>query len=98
MQIIVSRLFSKPDVGFNLSETLIRMFASAEQIKAIKKREAEPYINIDIGKDGLIYATSREIGSEIKVLNSVGENLYRTSTASSRNIFQKITGTFFFTV
>ena len=85
----------QPDVGFNLSETLIRMFASAEQIKAIKKREAEPYINIDIGKDGLIYATSREIGSEIKVLNSVGENLYRTSTASSRNIFQKITGTFF---
>ena len=85
----------QPDVGFNLSEALIRMFASAEQIKAIKKREAEPYINIDIGKDGLIYATSREIGSEIKVLNSVGENLYRTSTASSRNIFQKITGTFF---
>ncbi len=85
----------QPDVGFNLSEALIRIFASDEQLKALKKREAEPYINFTIGKDGLIYATSREIGSEIKVLNSVGENLYRSSTAAETTLFNKIQSTFF---
>lgn len=67
----------QPEVGFDLVDALVRLFASEEQKKMLDKRTAEPYTNITLGDDGLLYATSRDsVGGEIKVLNSVGENIY----------------------
>ena len=67
----------QPEVGFDLVEALVRMFASEEQKAMLDKRTAEPYTNMTLGPDGLLYASSRDSeGGEIKVLNSVGENIY----------------------
>lgn len=70
--------YGQTDIGYDLTEILTRMFASEEQQKFIAKRTASSYINITLGSDGMIYATSmeREEG-ELKRLNSIGTNTYR---------------------
>jgi DNA-binding beta-propeller fold protein YncE len=70
--------YGQTNIGFNLSDVLIRMFASDQQKLFATKRLASSYINVAYGSDGKIYATSleREEG-EIKKLNSVGTNTYR---------------------
>lgn len=65
-------------VGFSLADTLIRRFASDTQKSFLAKRHAASYINLTLGSDGMIYATSRDSGEgEIKKLNTVGNNIYR---------------------
>ncbi len=70
--------YGQTNIGFSLSDLLIRLFASDQQKLFATKRLASSYINLTYGKDGKIYATSmeREEG-EIKKLNSVGTNIYR---------------------
>ncbi len=71
-------LFGQTDIGYSLTEVLTRLFASEQQQLFMKKRTASSYINLTLGQDGMIYATSRErIEGEIKRLNSVGNNIYR---------------------
>ncbi len=63
---------------FNLVEWLLRIFASDEQKKLIKKRLAGSYTNMYIDGNGAIYATNLDrTEGEIKKLNSIGENIYR---------------------
>ena len=70
--------YGQTNIGFDLTDLLIRKFASEEQKRFVMKRLASSYINLTYGDDGMIYATSmeREEG-EIKKLNSVGTNIYR---------------------
>ena len=70
--------YGQTNIGYSLTEVLLRMFASEQQQATIAKRLASSYINLTLGDDGMIYATSmeREEG-EIKKLNSVGNNIYR---------------------
>ncbi len=70
--------YGQTNIGYDLTEALMRIFASEEQKKFISKRLASSYINLTLGDDGMIYATSmeREEG-EIKKLNSIGTNIYR---------------------
>ncbi len=70
--------YGQTNIGYSLTEVLMRMFASEQQQATIAKRLASSYINLTLGDDGMIYATSmeREEG-EIKKLNSVGNNIYR---------------------
>lgn len=71
-------LFGQTNIGYSLMEVLSRMFASEQQRLFITRRTASSYINVDLGDDGLIYATSMErIEGEIKALNSIGNNVYR---------------------
>ena len=66
------------DVGFNIIDWILRLVASDEQKKVIAKRIASNYISFCIDDDGIIYATSFDNKEgEIKVLNSVGINIYR---------------------
>lgn len=81
--------YGQTNIGYSLSEVLLRMFASEEQRAFVAKRLASAYISVTLGDDGMIYATSmeREEG-EIKKLNSVGNNIYRkykTVGSSIRN-------------
>jgi len=70
-------------IGFNMTETLIRMFASEEQKATRIKRLAASYINIAIDPDNNLYATTQDYtAGEIKKLNSVGTNVYRSTGAS----------------
>ncbi|MBQ9765760.1 MAG: SMP-30/gluconolactonase/LRE family protein [Lachnospiraceae bacterium] len=85
-------LFGQTDIGYNLVEVLIRMFASDEQKKFVTRRTASAYVNVDLGDDGLIYATSVErTEGEIKVLNSIGNNIYRKYTNVGDSFVNPIT-------
>ncbi len=70
--------YGQTNIGYDLTEALMRIFASEQQKKFITKRLASSYINLTLGDDGMIYATSmeREEG-ELKKLNSIGTNIYR---------------------
>lgn len=71
-------LFGQTDIGYSATEALTRMFASDFQKLSMKRRTASSYLNVALGEDGMIYATSLErIEGEIKKLNSVGNNVYR---------------------
>jgi len=66
------------DIGFDLTEWLVRVFATEEQQKNFEKRSSASYDNFHISADGLIYAVSRDTKEgQIKVLNTVGNNIYR---------------------
>jgi DNA-binding beta-propeller fold protein YncE len=81
------------DIGFNLTEALIRIFASAEQKKFLQRRTAASYNNIFIDEKGTIYATSKDtIEGEIKKLNSIGKNIYRKYTTAQRTFEFKLLG------
>lgn len=66
------------DIGFDLKTWFIRKFASKEQQAVLEKENADSYENFCLSSDGLIYASSRDADEgQIKVLNSVGNNIYR---------------------
>lgn len=84
--------YGQTNIGYDLSEVLIRMFASERQKLLHTKRLAASYINLTYGDDGMIYATSmeREEG-EIKKLNSIGTNVYRKYKTIGNSIRNPIT-------
>ncbi|HOJ09073.1 MAG TPA: YIP1 family protein [Clostridiales bacterium] len=66
------------DIGFRLLDVLLRIFASEEQKRIIRKRTAASYLNISMNDKGMIYAVTMDYATgEIKKLNSVGSNIYR---------------------
>ncbi len=70
--------YGQTNIGYDLVEAMMRIFASDEQKKFVTKRLASSYINLTLGDDGMIYATSMERKEgEIKKLNSIGTNIYR---------------------
>lgn len=85
-------LYGQTNIGYDLTEALLRIFASEEQQNFITKRLASSYINLTLGKDGMIYATSMErVEGEIKQLNSVGTNIYRKYKTVGNSIQNPIT-------
>ena len=65
-------------IGYNFIEALLRKIASDVQKKSIQKRMASAYDNIYLGENNLIYAVNRDnTQGQIKVINSVGNNIYR---------------------
>jgi hypothetical protein len=65
------------DIGYSLLDVLLRVFASDEQKRIIRKRTAFPYTNITMDEQGMLYAVSRDyVTGEIKKINSVGNNIF----------------------
>ena len=85
-------LYGQTNIGYSLAEAMTRIFASESQRKFMTKRLASSYINLTLGTDGMIYATSleREEG-EIKKLNSIGNNTYRKYKTIGNSIKNPIT-------
>ena len=85
-------LYGQTDIGYSLTEMILRVVASEEQKRAIVRRTASSFINVTLGTDGMIYATSmeREEG-EIKKLNSIGTNVYRKYKTVGNTISNPIT-------
>ncbi len=83
--------YGQTNIGFNLSDVLIRMFASERQKLFATKRLASSYVNLTYGGD-MIYATSmdRQEG-EIKKLNSIGTNIYRKYKTVGNSLQNPIT-------
>ncbi len=81
------------EIGYSLVESLLRMFASDEQKRVVRKRTAASYINMTMDKDGMLYATSLDRSEgEIKKLNSVGNNIYRKYGKGSSKLLGFLTG------
>lgn len=72
------------EIGFDLTEALIRVFASEEQKATLVQRTAATYNNIVIDENDSLYCASMDskIG-EIKKLNTVGTNTYRETGGAS---------------
>jgi sugar lactone lactonase YvrE len=69
------------EIGYSFLDTVIRRFASDEQKKVARKRTAASFINMHIDEKGMIYAVTMDRNTgEIKKLNSVGKNIYRSYT------------------
>jgi len=86
------------DVGFDFKVWLLRKVASDEQKKNIEKQTAASYDNFCLNKQGLIYAVSRDVKEgQIKILNSVGNNIYRKigSAAVNWQALQSVVNNFF---
>lgn len=84
--------FGQTNIGYSLTEALMRMFASEQQQAFAAKRLASSFINLTLGDDGMIYATSMErVEGEIKKLNSVGNNVFRVYKRVGNSIQNPIT-------
>lgn len=64
------------EVGFSLKDFLVRLFASDTQKKALGKRYPASYANFCIEDDQLVYAVGVGQTDQIKIINSVGNNIY----------------------
>ncbi|HOJ09400.1 MAG TPA: hypothetical protein PK733_02260 [Clostridiales bacterium] len=74
-------------IGFDFTEWLLRIVASDVQKKSIAKRLAASYDNFCVDDKGLIYAVSRDtVEGQVKILNSIGNNIYRKYTSVDDNI------------
>lgn len=84
--------YGQTNIGYDLVEALMRVFASEEQQAFAAKRLASSYVNLTLGDDGMIYATSleREEG-ELKELNSIGTNIYRKYKTVGNSIKNPVT-------
>ncbi len=70
--------FGQAEISFDMTEALIRLFASEEQKATRSKRLAASYNNIAIDESDRIYAATQDSTlGELKRLNSVGVNTYR---------------------
>lgn len=84
--------YGQTSIGYNLAEALMRIFASDEQKAFVVKRLASSYINVALGDDGMIYATSYErIEGEVKKLNAIGNNIYRKYKTVGNSLTNPIT-------
>lgn len=78
------------EIGFRLVDFLLRIFASDEQKKLMRKRTAPPFTNMSIDEKGMVYAVTMDYAiGEIKMLNSIGKNIYRqySTVTQSLNLF-----------
>ena len=72
-------LFGQSRIGFNLGEAILRVVATEQQLRFLSRRLAPTFIDIHLGYDGMIYATSlNRYEGEVKSLNSIGNNTFRT--------------------
>ena len=84
--------YGQTNIGYNLVEALMRIFASEDQLRFVTKRLASSYINLTLGDDAMIYATSMERKEgEIKKLNSIGTNIFRKYGSVGNAISNPIT-------
>lgn len=84
--------YGQTNIGYSLSEALMRTFASEEQRAFVTKRLASSFINVTLGTDGMIYATSMErVEGEIKKLNAIGNNVYRKYRTVGNQLTNPIT-------
>ena len=84
------------DIGFDFVDWLLRLVASEEQRVMVGKRTAASYMNFTVNEEGLIYATSQdEVEGQIKVLNSVGNNIYRKLSDINKSGLTKLKETYF---
>lgn len=64
------------DVAFSLKNMLFRMFASEKQKKSVSKVEADTYSSFQLSESGLLFSTALGKKNQIRVINSVGSNLF----------------------
>lgn len=71
-------------LGYSLTRTLIRMFATEEQKSHMEMEEAPPFNNFIIADNGMIYAVAATDSAQIKQINASGENIYPTDYVAEK--------------
>lgn len=71
-------LVGAEQVGFDFMDFLFRLFGSKKQQEKVGKRQPVAYNNFHITQDNTVYAVSMSQSSQIKVINSIGNNTYPT--------------------
>ncbi len=69
-------LVGAEQVGFDLADFLFRLFGSEKQQQRVGKRQPVSYNNFHITRNNEIYAVSMSETSQIKRINSIGNNTY----------------------
>lgn len=69
-------LVGAEQVGFDFFDFLFRLFGSEKQKQKVGKRQPVSYNNFHITPDNEIYAVSMSETSQIKRINSIGNNTY----------------------
>ena len=72
-------------LGFSLKNRLIQMFATEEQKKRLRKPEPVSFQNIHY-QDGRIYAVSAGGKDNVRVINSIGNNIFPSGSYGEREI------------
>ncbi|HIZ19794.1 MAG TPA: hypothetical protein H9674_02930 [Firmicutes bacterium] len=79
-------------IPFSLREFLVRIFASDTQRNSLRTRVAASYTNVALGPDGMLYASTLDTyEGELKKLNSIGNNIYKTYAEPTAQIVQMLT-------
>lgn len=65
------------DVGFDLKDFLFRKFASDLQQRIVGRRQPPAYNNFFINDEQMVYAVGMGQKDQIKILNSVDNNIYK---------------------
>ncbi|MBE6904434.1 MAG: hypothetical protein E7480_07490 [Ruminococcaceae bacterium] len=65
------------EVGFSLTQSLIRMFATKEQKNLIARRNPPSYNNFLVDNQGRFIACSGAKENQLRIINSVGKNIYK---------------------
>ena len=77
--------FAANQLGFSLKNRLIQMFATEEQKKRLRKPEPVSFQNIHY-QDGRIYAVSAGGKDNVRVINSIGNNIFPSGSYGEREI------------
>ncbi len=69
------------NVAFSFTDFIVRLFATKAQKEKLVRAEPPAYNNFSLGPNGRIYAVALGSTNQIKVINSVGNNIYKTGVA-----------------
>ncbi len=69
------------NVAFSFSDLIVRMFASEAQREKLARAEPPAYNNFTMGPSDRLYAVALGQNNQIKVINSVGNNIYKSGEA-----------------
>ena len=81
-----------PEVGFDLTQVLINIFASAAQKSRLEIREPAQYSNFLI-KDGLIYASSLAESGQLRKISATDKNSYPDKTYGETTVLDNSAST-----
>lgn len=66
------------EIGFDLNEMLIGLFASETQKRRVARRLPPPYSNLVIDDSGMVFVTVVKVSShQVHKINSIGRNLFK---------------------
>lgn len=74
------------NVGFSFGDFLVRLFASEEQKQKMVRAQPPAYNNFTLGENDRIYGVAQSKSEQIRIINSVGNNIYPTGVYGEQTV------------